>query len=132
MDCYDWSNGIQIFNSRPDAEFRLSVGVSSKANRIEFEGLFTQGSRPGRTIGESVDEMESSDWSNGTRYHIFDTRPNTEFKLSVGFGIELQLRPRTIRKLQSTARIRSVPGAITKHSVSQPITLRAVRCPDTE
>jgi hypothetical protein len=24
--------------------------------------------------------MNSSDWSNGIRYHIFDTRPDTEFK----------------------------------------------------
>jgi len=24
--------------------------------------------------------MDSSDWSNGIRYHIFDTRPDTEFK----------------------------------------------------
>ena len=23
--------------------------------------------------------MDSSDWSNGIRYHIFDTRPDTEF-----------------------------------------------------
>jgi len=26
--------------------------------------------------------MDSSDWSNGIRYHIIDTRPDTEFKLS--------------------------------------------------
>ena len=26
--------------------------------------------------------MDSSDWSNGIRYHIFDTRPDTEFKCS--------------------------------------------------
>jgi len=24
--------------------------------------------------------MDSSDWSNGIQYHIFDTRPDTEFK----------------------------------------------------
>jgi hypothetical protein len=24
--------------------------------------------------------MDSSDWSNGIRCHIFDTRPDTEFK----------------------------------------------------
>jgi hypothetical protein len=24
--------------------------------------------------------MDSSDWSNGTRYHNFDTRPDTELK----------------------------------------------------
>jgi len=25
-------------------------------------------------------EMDSSDWSNGIRYHILDTSPDTEFK----------------------------------------------------
>jgi hypothetical protein len=25
--------------------------------------------------------MDSSDWSNAIRHHIFDTRPDTEFKL---------------------------------------------------
>ena len=37
-------------------------------------------------FGESVGvifEMDSSDWSNGIRYHIFDTRPDTEFKVAV-------------------------------------------------
>jgi hypothetical protein len=24
--------------------------------------------------------MDSSHWSNGIRYHVFDTRPDTEFK----------------------------------------------------
>ena len=49
---------------------------------LEIEGLFTQGWRPGRTVGESVGgilEMDSSDGLNGIRYHIFDTRPDTEF-----------------------------------------------------
>ena len=53
---------------------------------LEIEGLFTQGSRPGRTVGESVGgilEMDSSDWSNGIRYHIIDTRPDNEFKVAV-------------------------------------------------
>ena len=47
----------------------------------------TQASRPGRTLGESVggiSEMDCSDWSNGIRYHIFVTGPDSEFKLSVG------------------------------------------------
>jgi len=26
--------------------------------------------------------MDSSDWSNGIRYHIFDTSPDTEFKMA--------------------------------------------------
>jgi hypothetical protein len=28
-------------------------------------------------------EMDSSDWSNGIRYHTFDTKPDTEFKMIV-------------------------------------------------
>ena len=64
---------------------KLSVGVSSHPYLLEIEGLFTQGWLPGRTVGESVGgifEMDSSDWSNGIRYHTFDTRPDTEFKVS--------------------------------------------------
>ena len=59
--------------------------MTGHAYLLEIEGLFTHGSRPGRTFGESVGgilEMDSSDWSNGIRYHIFDTRPDTEVKLS--------------------------------------------------
>jgi hypothetical protein len=62
---------------------QLSVGVTGHAEILEIEGLLTQGSRPGRTFGESVGEvieMGSSDWSNGIRNHIFDTSSNTEFK----------------------------------------------------
>jgi len=58
--------------------------MTSPVYLLEIEGLFTQGRRPGRTVGESVGgifEMDSSDWSNGIRYHIFQTRPDTEFKL---------------------------------------------------
>jgi hypothetical protein len=64
---------------------KLSVGVTRNACLLETEGLFTQGWQPpGWTFGESVGgiyEMGSSDWSNGIRYHIFVTRPDTEFKL---------------------------------------------------
>jgi len=65
---------------------KLSVGVTSHPYLLEFEGLFTQGWRPDRTFGESVGVifvMDSSDWSNGIRYPIFDTRPDTEFKVSL-------------------------------------------------
>ena len=61
---------------------KLSVGVTCHAYLLEIEGLFTQGSQPGRTVGESVGgilEMDSSDWSNGIQYLIIDTRPDTEF-----------------------------------------------------
>jgi len=57
---------------------KLSVSVSGHAVLLEIEGL---GSQPGRTVGESIDgilEMASSDWSYGIRYHIINTRPDTE------------------------------------------------------
>ena len=56
--------------------FKLSVRETSLPYLLEIVGLFTQGSRPGRTFGESVGgniKMDSSDWSNGSRYHVFDT-----------------------------------------------------------
>jgi len=62
---------------------KLSVGLTGQVYLLEIEGLFTQGSQPGRTVGGSVDgmfEMDCSDWSNGIRYHVVDTRPDTEFK----------------------------------------------------
>jgi len=52
--------------------------ISSK-----IEGLFTQESRPGRSAGYLVGGMfalDGFDWSNGIRYHIFDTKPDTELK----------------------------------------------------
>ena len=30
-------------------------------------------------------QVDSSDWSNGIRYHIFDARPDTEFKSAFRF-----------------------------------------------
>ena len=62
--------------------FILSARETILPDLLEIGGLLTQGSRPGRTVGESVGgifEMDSSDWSNGIRYHTFDTRPDTEF-----------------------------------------------------
>jgi len=52
---------------------------------LETDGLFTQRSRTGRTVGGSVGaifEMDCSEWqwSKGIQYQIFDTRPDTEFK----------------------------------------------------
>jgi len=72
---------------------KFSVGVTCHAEILEIEGLFTQGSRPGQTVGESVDgilAMDSSDWSNGIRYHIFDTRPDSDFKTKVNDCTSLQ------------------------------------------
>jgi hypothetical protein len=63
---------------------KLSVGVTSHPYLLEIEGLFTQGSRPRRTVGESVgwiSEMDSSHWSNRIRYHFLDTRSDTEFNI---------------------------------------------------
>ena len=45
---------------------KLNVGVTCHPDLLEIEGLFTQGWRLGRTVGESVGEileMDSSDWS---------------------------------------------------------------------
>jgi len=65
---------------------KLSVGGTSPSDILEIEGLFTQGLQPGQIDNESVDgtfEMDSADWrwSNGVRYHVFDTRSDTEFNL---------------------------------------------------
>jgi len=56
---------------------------TSLPHLLEFQGLYTQGSRPGRNFGESVggmSEMDSSDWSTGIRYHTFGTKSDTECK----------------------------------------------------
>jgi len=63
----------------------LNSGSASRrdAYLLEIEDSSTQRSRPGRTVGESVDgilEMDSSDWSNGIWYHLVDTTPDTEFR----------------------------------------------------
>jgi len=51
--------------------------------------------------------MDSSDWSKGIRYHIFDTRPDTECKL--------QALPGATGRYQAlpgaTGRYRALPGA---------------------
>jgi len=63
-------------------QLKLSVGLTGQVYLLEIEGLFTQCSRPGRTVGGSVGgifEMDSSDWSNGIQYQILGTRPDTEF-----------------------------------------------------
>jgi len=64
---------------------KLSVGLTGQVYLLEIEGLFTQGSRPGRTVGGLVGGifgMDRSDWSNGNQYQVFDTRPDTDFKLN--------------------------------------------------
>jgi len=68
----------------------LSVGcINSVSGRhvalisSKIEGLSTQESRPGRiSAGRRgrIFDLDCSDWSNGLRYHSFDTRPDTEFK----------------------------------------------------
>jgi hypothetical protein len=66
-----------------DGRYWLSL-PRSLSDLLETEGLLSQPSRRSRTVGEPVGgilEMDSSDWSNGIRYHIFDTRPDTEFKV---------------------------------------------------
>jgi len=69
----------------PPSRLKLSVGGTCPSDLLEIEGLLTRESRPGRTFGESVGgilETDSSDWSNGIRHHIFDTRLDTEFNTS--------------------------------------------------
>ena len=101
---------------------KLSVGVTYHADLPEIKGLFTQGSRPGRTVGESVGgilEMYGSDWSNGTRHHILDTTPDTEFNATKE-GVKMRWmtwraisasRPRPPRAPASVFHIRiSCPG----------------------
>jgi len=66
--------------------FELSVGGTSPSDLLETEGLFTTGLRPGRIVNESVGgilEMDSADWSNGIRYHVVDTRSDTEFNVAI-------------------------------------------------
>ena len=65
--------------------FRISVGATWNADLLEIEGLFTQGSRPSRTVGEPVAGIlitDSSDRSDGNYFDTHSTRPNTEFKPS--------------------------------------------------
>jgi len=62
---------------------KVSVGVTRDAYLLQLEGLFPQGSRPGRTFGKSVGgmfEMYNSDWSNGIRYQNCDTTSEIEVK----------------------------------------------------
>jgi len=61
----------------------LSVGGTSPSDLLKIEGLVTQGSRLGRSAGHLVGRivaLDGSDWSNGLRYHNFDTKPDTGFK----------------------------------------------------
>jgi len=71
------------------AQLKLSVGDTIVPDPLETEGLLTQGLRGGRTVGEPVGgilELDSSDWSNGIRYHIFDTRPDSGFNCLSVYG----------------------------------------------
>jgi hypothetical protein len=64
------------------AQVVLSVGGTCPSDLLKIEGLLTQGARRGRTVGEPVGEifeMYNPDRSNGIRYHILGTRPDTEF-----------------------------------------------------
>jgi len=71
----------------------LSVLVTGHPEILEIEGQFTKGSSFGRTLGESVVGFSKLTvligigigyWLDGIRYHTFGTRPDTEFKLSIG------------------------------------------------
>ena len=54
--------------------FKLSVGVTRYADLIGIEGLFTQGSQPRQTFGESVDGF--SKWTVLIGRTGFDTIPS--------------------------------------------------------
>ena len=71
----------------PVGQLKLSVGVPGNADLLGIEGLFNQGLRPVRRVGRWVFEMHSSDWSNGIRYHVFDTRSDSEFKNLTGESV---------------------------------------------
>ena len=50
--------------------------------------------------------MDSSDWSNGIRYHMLDTRPDTEFKLKrerLNVALVMGRGGETINRLQAGA-----------------------------
>ena len=57
---------------------------------LGIEGLFAQGSRPGRSSADLVGgifALDGSHWSNALRDHNLDTRTDTEFKVRrVGVG----------------------------------------------
>jgi hypothetical protein len=68
---------------------KLSVEKTRPVYLLETEGVFTPGSRPGRTLGESVSgifEMDSSDWSNGIRYHTFESDPALRLRWALSAG----------------------------------------------
>jgi hypothetical protein len=61
----------------------FSVGATSRPEILEIEGRSTQGSRPGRTVGELLGVifgMDNYEWLNWIRYHILDTTPDTEIE----------------------------------------------------
>jgi len=61
--------------------------------------------------------MDSSDWSNGIRYHITDTRPDTEFKLT---SPPTQFPHHSSRGLANGD---FLPVGITCHSLANEVTL---------
>jgi len=75
------------------ATLKLSLRLTNQVNHLELEGLFTQRSRPSRTSGESVGgilETDNYDVSEGLRYHVFDTRPDTEFDPTLNTCVEFR------------------------------------------
>jgi hypothetical protein len=74
--------GAAILAGGRALQLKFSVSMTSHAYLLETEGLFTHGSRPGRTFCESVGVIDNTNWSNVIRHHIFYTRPDTEFNNS--------------------------------------------------
>jgi len=113
--------------------------MTSHAYLLEIEGLITRGSRPGRASGESVGgifEMDSSDWTNGLRYHTFDTSdtipsiPDPTLRLRRGCAIRHPPGPGTRTPWppsatastapRNPARVRPAPPNDARHVVLHP------------
>jgi len=74
----------------------------------KIEGLLTHESRPGRiSAGRrgQIFDLDCSDWSNGLRYHNFDTRPDTEFNLN---RLTISSKPCTLRSAAFILRLQSL------------------------
>jgi hypothetical protein len=98
-------------------DLKLSVSLTGHAYLLEIQGLFTQGWRSGRSFAESVGgflRVDSAAGSNGIRYNIFDTRPDSEFKMTVSRWDVLSLRVHSLDDVPYQPRnlnIRRVLGA---------------------
>ena len=79
------TQSTQYTNHTRQVTLRRLNSVSSGLVRfisLKMQDLLTQESRPGQiSAGRRgrISDLDSSDWSNGLRYHNFNTSPDTEF-----------------------------------------------------